>query len=570
MRAIIFSRDHMSTDVLRRSLIARNFTRVDLKKDTASGLPDDDEAVVFLDFDVPEFVEFAARLSHELVVVPFGRHEVRGYASDEMAKYFLAKPFTREQVLKATHAAVLNVTDLTPTVSRPGREVPADLERTLANVVGRVKTRRRELGKLLNATPEQLRMILAKATVTGPDGKARVPDDALPIRSALVVDKDQAFAKLVSRYLSNKCVLQVTTATDGEAAWKQMNVNSYDVIIMEWEIPLVRGLALYNRLRGAERTRFVPLIVTSPQLKADDFRLLDEDFAVTLLVTPVAEKSFSQALETVVGNSLVAHAEQADLLAVARRIVEAKVPEATLAKWLGTSPDPMFLNAMRLTGEAFLAEKRYRLAETTFSTVWGLGDRRLSLLTGYGKACHLAGSHRRARRLLAKADILAPKNVERLCLLGEVDLNLKNPEMARERFLSVLAIDSKSRKAKSGVEVAEAILEGREKDVPAPVGHFAGHLNLVGIKLSQELKTQEALRFYNAAMVFVRKDEDLVKLWFNIGLCYLRSQQKDKAEEAFRRAYTLSGQTFERAAKYIGAGEVAAPYVEEDIPFERF
>ncbi len=571
MRAIIFSRDHMNTDVLRRCLIAADFTRVDLRQDSASALPDDDEAVVYMDFDLPEFVQLAGRLSHELAVVPFGRHEARAHVPAEMANFFLAKPFTREQVVKVTENAILNVTDLAPTIARLGPKAPADdLESVLGTVMDRVKARRRELGKMLNATPEQLREILAKATMIDLDGNARIPDDALPVRSALVVDRDQSFAKLVARYFSNKCVLQVTTAADGDAAWKLMSAETYDVIVMEWEVPQISGLALYNRLRGAERTRYVPLIVTSPHLQASDFRLLDEDFAVTLLEKPVAEKSFSLVLETVVGHSLVAHAEQAELLAVARRIIEAKVPEAKLASWLGKTPDLMFLNALRLNGEAYLGEKRYRLAEATFSMAWALGDRRLSLLTGYGKACHLSGSHRRARRLLAKADVLAPKNVERLCLLGEVDLNLKNPEQARERFLSVLAIDQRSRKAKAGIEVVDALLEGGRKDIPAPVGHFAGHLNLVGIKLSQERKTQEALRFYNAALVFVRKDADVVKLWFNIGLCYLRGEQKSKAEEAFDRAYKLSGQTFERAAKYLNSKEVATPRVEDEIEFERF
>jgi hypothetical protein len=49
---------------------------------------------------------------------------------------------------------------------------------------------------------------------------------------------------------------------------------------MQWSLREVSGLALYSRLRGQKKTKHTPIIVTSGQVKTEDFRLFDEDQAV--------------------------------------------------------------------------------------------------------------------------------------------------------------------------------------------------------------------------------------------------------------------------------------------------
>jgi tetratricopeptide (TPR) repeat protein len=196
----------------------------------------------------------------------------------------------------------------------------------------------------------------------------------------------------------------------------------------------------------------------------------------------------------------------------------------------------------------------------------------LSLATGYARACHQAGDHQTARRLLATADALAPQNVERLCLLGEVDLCMRRPETARRRFLAALAIDANARKARAGAFVAESAMEPDAAFVDAAQRlPFASYLNLIGIDLSRAGNLQHAARYYKAAMVFVRNPDDLVKLWFNLGLCYLRGRSAAEAGAAFARAHALSGGTFERVAKYL-RGDQGLPAdggAPDDIPFEK-
>ena len=61
----------------------------------------------------------------------------------------------------------------------------------------------------------------------------------------------------------------------------------------------------------------------------------------------------------------------------------------------------------------------------------------------------------------------------------------------------------------------------------------------------------DALSYYRSAMTFVHFKANLAKLWFNVGLCYLRGGELDMAKDAFQKCYTTSGGTHERAANYL-------------------
>ena len=142
-------------------------------------------------------------------------------------------------------------------------------------------------------------------------------------------------------------------------------------------------------------------------------------------------------------------------------------------------------------------------------------------------------------------------------MLGEVNLAQQSLADARSHFRRALDIDPDVKKAQAGLEVLEA-MEASGQPQPAlndeaasPISSFAAYLNLVGINMARNGNLTDALGYYRSAMTFVHFKTNLAKLWFNVGLCYLRGNEMDLANDAFQKCYTTSGGMHERAANYL-------------------
>src|SRR5438552_2053211 len=115
MNAFIFTRDKVTGEVLAQMVDAIGFRRVQQVEPgarSAARLPDDDSAVAFVDFDLDDVTKTTLNLPVGVVVIPFGRHEVRDSVPESTAAFFLAKPFDRDQVEQVARRALLKANDL--------------------------------------------------------------------------------------------------------------------------------------------------------------------------------------------------------------------------------------------------------------------------------------------------------------------------------------------------------------------------------------------------------------------------------------------------------------------------
>ena len=213
-------------------------------------------------------------------------------------------------------------------------------------------------------------------------------------------------------------MLQADVAEDGQTGWNLLATGTYDVLVLRWELAQLNGLALYNRIRVTERLRYMPVVVLSSKVQAQDFRLLDEDLAVSLLPLPIGDKALNGALSKVVSNAALSREFINDLMVLVREIQSLSSVNKDDLSPKGRDYDELVTNALKIVGDRFLDEANFEAAEWSYSAAWRLGDRRLSLVTGYGKACMYLGKVDEAMRLISVADALAPRSVERLCLLG--------------------------------------------------------------------------------------------------------------------------------------------------------
>ena len=544
----------MTSDVLTRALAEDNFSPVELLDPNLAALQNAggnlQDSAYFFDLDAEESVDLIASLPVDANIIEFGAHE-SAQKSTKASRLYLRKPFDKLQIQKALQGSLLANIRL-PLAAASSATSNDNLKRKWQRCLESISVRHKQLAQMLTATPDQLRMMLNQRAVDLNANPPPLPMAALPIHHALIIEPSEQNARQMMHHLAGKCVMQADFAPDGANGWDMLESGPYDVVVLRWEMSDINGLTLYNRIRMAERLRYAPVVVLSAKLQSQDFRLLDEDLAVALIALPMQEKTVGQALAKVISNAALSREFLAPLVTLVHEIRQGAV--FNKEDWAPKERDYLDLvtNALRVVGEQFLVAQDFKSAEWAFATAWRLGDRRLSLVTGYGKACLRQGKNDLARRLLAAADALAPKSVERLCLLGELELEAHNPGDAKAFFEKASVIDPANKKAISGRRIADAFANvGVDALAQAPVNNFVSYLNLVGVNLARSGDTDEAQNYYQAAMHFVYDQAHAAKLWFNLGICHLRARQQSDARAAFRQAYDISGGTMIKAAKYL-------------------
>ncbi len=69
----------------------------------------------------------------------------------------------------------------------------------------------------------------------------------------LVVDDDEQLSELITEWLTEEH-FEVETAASGEQAEEMLNGRSYDLLVLDWELPDTTGIEILKQLRAAERS----------------------------------------------------------------------------------------------------------------------------------------------------------------------------------------------------------------------------------------------------------------------------------------------------------------------------
>lgn len=95
----------------------------------------------------------------------------------------------------------------------------------------------------------------------------------------LIVDDENDFAFTLARGLRNQCYA-VDIATDGESGWEMAEVNEYDLVILDLNLPGLDGLEVCKQLRKSRPQQLILMLtardklsekVTGLDIGADDY-----------------------------------------------------------------------------------------------------------------------------------------------------------------------------------------------------------------------------------------------------------------------------------------------------------
>ena len=155
-----------------------------------------------------------------------------------------------------------------------------------------------------------------------------------------------------------------------------------------------------------------------------------------------------------------------------------------------------------------------------------------------------------------KAKILNPTNVERLVCLGNLYLESNDLEAAKENFSEAMRLNPKSEEVIAGNAKVSLLIDDIDEAL-ALIANSKPHdiasiFNTAAVLKSRNEKDfKSAMRLYELAIpVLEGKPKILSRIYFNMGLSFKKSDNKDKALELFEKSAELDPE-FDKAKVQI-------------------
>lgn len=373
----------------------------------------------------------------------------------------------------------------------------------------------------------------------------------LEIKRVLVIDDDEVARNLIANHLQRMGVPEVVLKEDGDSGWEAIKSETFDFIVLDWKLPKLSGLAFFNRIRRRPEHRMTPVLVVSGFLEKHDFRLLQEFPATGLMEKPFTVVLFQNRVDELLREAVWYGQNVALVDSVLAAVKEdAKKAVELLKQVLKTAPNPVPLAV--LASRRLIKAGMLRGAQQILEGILKIDDQCVIAMNELGKALHLLGDHKRALDVLRMANKLSPQNLQRLCLLGEVQLNLHEPEEARAYFERALEIDDTDAKAQAGLVIAGNLDTMLASPDPMQVPRsFASLMNTMGIMLVRNGQFAKGVEQYRAALAFLKQREDSARVAFNLGLGFLRWGKPNEALPWFQASERMAPAGFGKSASYV-------------------
>ncbi|MBC7658105.1 MAG: response regulator [Chitinophagaceae bacterium] len=369
--------------------------------------------------------------------------------------------------------------------------------------------------------------------------------------SVLVVDEDEALTSLVQNHLVHVKTDFVDVSPNAMDAWSMLQKFDYQLIVMDWRAKGMSGLCLYNRIRSRPETRKTPVIILTGSMNKMNFRILEDKKSTLILEKPFPLHIFEEAVESV--RSL--HNSDMQVVELACGVIDQaygdrkKIYEnlkTTLAKV------PSKFDFLLAAGQYLVFIGEFRLAQKVLESAAKIDSHNVTLMTEMAKVHLRLDQPMESLRLLTEANHFSPGNIERLCLMGEVGLDLFQTQKAREYFKNALAIDPDHTVSKRGViltgNIERFLAQHSEGNLSEK---FASTLNLIGITLVKNNEIENGIEQYHCALAFIHDSHTTARVQFNLGLAYLRSGDRKLARKWLTESLETSDGHFKKAQIWL-------------------
>lgn len=368
----------------------------------------------------------------------------------------------------------------------------------------------------------------------------------------LIVDDDASIRGLVEMALQESGFSDISSFEDGQSAWEALSKRRFKLVILDWKVPKLSGLALFNRIRQHPKLLRLPIIAISGFINRKDWRLLGEFPFTCLLEKPFSQDRLMNAAQELF-NEVKWFQRSKRLIDHTLSQVESKHRGQDIAERIVTlikdAPNPVPIGihfARRL-----FAINELKRATLVLEALLKLEKDCLIAHTELARIFLKQNDATSASKILKQAQALSPDNVERLYLLGQANMQSMNLAEAHTEFARILEIDRQHQGARHGMKVQERTQDFlRSSGMQASTASFASLMNGIGIDMVRKGKFNEGIEHYTQAWRYLQSENDRARLAFNLGLGYLRWKKPAEGYSWLNKSCDLSNDSFAKAKEY--------------------
>ncbi len=360
----------------------------------------------------------------------------------------------------------------------------------------------------------------------------------------LVVEPNRDVRQAIVSIVKTMGIQTVRNVTNGAEALEVLQGNPIDLIICEWDLPILSGMELLRSVRESMMTRYILFFTMSGkgQLVVDDL-LEAADYDVDgHLIKPITQEDLVKWMKRALQRrketlSTLVHLDRAGAFIDVRAFEEAD-SEIESAR----SESPRYPRILVELGKLFEERERDEDAKACYQEASELSEVYAKAHENMAGILEKEGREEEAFEMLQRSADLNPRNRARQFKLAKAFMKKSDEEGARQIVYRTLGEGAND--AARNAAAAEFFLEAGRADLAEVEYAFAlaadpgnvHYYNRMGIAFRRQKKYQEAIDNYRKA---IKVSPDNAVLYYNMGIALTEERKNNEAIAALRKSLYL-------------------------------
>lgn len=119
-------------------------------------------------------------------------------------------------------------------------------------------------------------------------------------KKVLIVDDFSTMRRILKNILKQIGFTNITEADDGTTAWEELQKNSFDLIICDWNMPKMSGIDLLKKVRADDTYKDIPFLMVTAEAQKQNVIEAVQAGVSNYVVKPFTAESISEKLEKIV------------------------------------------------------------------------------------------------------------------------------------------------------------------------------------------------------------------------------------------------------------------------------
>jgi two-component system chemotaxis response regulator CheY len=370
-----------------------------------------------------------------------------------------------------------------------------------------------------------------------------LPESILDL-SVLIVDDKSNMRRTIKNILRKAGFTRTLEAEDGDTALERIRYSKVDLILLDWNMPRMKGIEVLRELRAREKYRdLMVLMVTGEEQQATVAEAI-EGTVDHYLTKPFTPERLLDRIKLLWDSRT--NPTKIDLhLKKGWNHLEREEGEEALAEFkLALFENPQSPRTYHSLGRAYDSLKDPKKAKAHYQQAVEMAPQFLMAHVDQAELHEKQGELAEAAASLEKAIRINPNNLDRRIKLGQILIKQQEKARALEIFSKVI-----ERSGETDVDivtkVGDALLEagmGAEAEgfLSRGLSNVPGAVilkNRLGIAFRIQGKYKEAIDNYRSALKESPDDENLL---YNLGRAYHDDGQEEKAALIMKQAIRIN------------------------------